>query len=129
MTTIPIVQGTTTAITAGNIRIDGALIDPTGWTIHAVLRRDHVEGLLVATWRNIPGPGEGLAEVAPADLNIDPSAVGQKWVYLRITPEMSSAWTLSRGVCHAEITEPSGSPPRKARIIDRPVYLDREAVI
>lgn len=124
--TIP--QGATCAITAMDIRIDGQLVDMTGWTIHAVLRRDHVGGAIVATWRNLPGAGEGLAEVAPADLAVDPMAVGQKWVYLRITPDMSSAWTFFRGVVHAEATEPSGNPPRKVRIIDEPVYLDPEAV-
>lgn len=127
--TLIIVQGTTCAIAAMDIRLDGVPIDLTGWTIHAVVRRDHVEGQLVATWRSTPGVGEGLAEVAPADLAIDPTAIGQKWLYLRITPAMSSPWTWSRGVVQAEATEPSGSPPRTARVINRAVYLDREAVV
>jgi hypothetical protein len=125
--TIP--QGTTCAITGRDIRIDGQSVDITGWTIHAVLRRNHTYGPIIATWRNAPGVGEGLAEVAAADLGIDPTAdPSEKWLYLRILPAMSRAWVMARGVVHAEAAEPSGNQ-RVARIIDELVRLDPEAVI
>lgn len=112
-----IVQGVTTSIEASNVRIDGVLTNMTGWTVHAVLRRDHVGGAVVAEWHTTPTGSQGQA------------TVGNGVAELLITPAMSTAWTWSRGVVHAEATEPTGSPPRKARIIDDDVYLDPEAVI
>lgn len=112
---LTIVQGTDMEITASDIRIDGELVDLTGWTVHAVLRRDHVEGAVVAEWHTSPSGSQGQA------------TVGNGTAALKITAAMSSAWTWSRGVVQAEATEPG--PGRRKRIIDRPVCLDREAVI
>ncbi|MGH4009404.1 MAG: hypothetical protein ACRDTH_14845 [Pseudonocardiaceae bacterium] len=108
-------QGTTTGIKASDLRIDGVLTDMTGWSIHAVLRRDHVAGAIVAEWHTTPTGSQGQA------------VAGNGTAELKITPAMSSPWTWSRGVVHAEATEP-GVNGRVARIIDEDVYLDREAV-
>lgn len=113
---LTIVQGTDMEIRATGVSIDGVLTDLTGWTVHAVLRRDHVEGAVVAEWHTSPSSSQGQA------------TVGNGVAALKITPAMSIPWTWSRGVVHAEATE-TVSPFRVVRIIDRPVYLDREAVI
>lgn len=109
-------QGTTTSIKASDVRIDGVLTDMTGWTVYAVLRRDHVGGAVVTQWHTSPTGSQGQA------------VAGNGTAELKITAAMSSVWTWSRGVVHAEATEP-GVGGRVARIIDEPVYLDPEAAI
>lgn len=113
-TPLTIKQGEDCEITASDIRIDGVLTDLTDWTVHAMLRRDHAEGAVIAEWHTSPNGSQGQA------------TVGNGTAALKITPAMSSGWAFSRGVVQAEATEPG--PGRRKRIIDRPVYLDREAV-
>jgi len=127
-----ILQGATQIIVVKGLRdAANALLDPTGWAIHVVIRKDGVTGQLVATWRYAPRSGEGLAEVVDADPAIDPDVLpGEKWVYLHITSTMFAGATWSRGKLQGEITDPLPSnPPRVARIPDTTdVILSLDAV-
>jgi hypothetical protein len=100
-------QGATRTITITELRdANGGYLNPTGWTIHGVARAG-IWGPVVATWRNTPAAGEGLAQVVAADLSIDPTAnPAEKWLYLHVTPAMSDAWTWRDAVLDVEITEP-----------------------
>lgn len=116
MAPLVIAQGTTRTIQAAAI-VDaaGAALDVTGWSVRAVIRQDTVRGAVVAEWvSGTPSGSQGQATASGSTVS------------LAITPSMSSAWTWSRGVLQAEITEPGGA--RVERIIDRPVILSAEAV-
>ena len=113
---LTITQGTTRAITATNIvDANGAPLDVTGWTVHAVIRRRDTSGPVVAEWvSGTPTGTQGQATAAGTT------------VTLTITPAMSAAWAWASGVLQAEITEPITG--RVERIIDTPVSLSPEAV-
>jgi len=109
-------QGTDQPIVATDVRIDGQLVDMTGWSVRAVIRQGSTDGPVVAEWSSDPTGSQGQA------------TAGNGTVSLEITPDMSSAWTWRYGVVQAEATEP-GQGGRKARVIKKTVYLDPEAVI
>jgi len=103
---LEIKQGTTRTIVVSKLRDSaGQPLDPTGWEVHAVARAG-VWGPVVAAWRTTPGDGEGLAEVVDADPDVDPTAAGEKWIYLHITPAWSDGWTWTYADLDIEIHEP-----------------------
>ncbi len=112
--TIP--QGTTRIITVNNI-IDGigAPLSVSGWSVHAVIRAPGIGSPIVGDWSTTPTGTQGTA-----------AAFGTT-ITLLITPTMSAAWTWSRGVLQAELTEP-GPNGRTERIIDQAVHLTPETV-
>lgn len=100
-------QGTTRVVTVTGLRDTfGAVLDPTGWAVHAVARPG-VWAAPVAVWRNTPSAGEHLAEVVPADPRLDPTVVtGEKWVWLHVDPAVSLTWSWSVVNLDVEVTEP-----------------------
>lgn len=100
-------QGTTRLITITGLRdAHGTILDPTGWAIYAVARPG-IWAAEVAVWRDVPGSGEYLAEVADADPLIDPTVImGEKWIQLHIDPAVSDTWTWRVADLDIEIKEP-----------------------
>lgn len=121
---IELTQGVTEEIYAKSLTdATGLPLDPTGWTIHAAVCQYGPAGPVVATWRNSPGAGEGLAEVVNAT-----DSSGTKWIVLHCTPALSDSWSWSRGLLQCVITAPSGSPPPEARVIDDDVVVNPQCV-
>lgn len=108
MEPLEIKQGTTRVIYLDQLRdATDSPLNPSGWGIHAVARLG-IWGPAVAVWRDTPNTGESLAEVVPADPELDPDVVdGEKWIYLHIDPDVSDAWSWSQSVLDIEIREPS----------------------
>lgn len=118
---LEIKQGTTRTIIVKKLRdAAGDMLDPTGWSVHAVARRG-IWGAVAAEWvSGSPAPDQGQAEIAPADSDIDPvaSAAGEKWIYLYITPEWSDSWTWRSAVLDIEVHEPSPTSREEAFSVD-----------
>jgi len=114
---LEIQQGTTFVLLVYNLRdrVD-AVVDPTGWTIRAVARRNPHDGAILAAWSSAPTETEGTAAVAAAaPLPGETVTPGEKWIYLYGTPTMSRAWAWSTARLDIHITEPV-SPFREAQI-------------
>ena len=114
---LEIQQGTTFVLVVNNLRdkVD-AVVDPTGWTIRAVARRNPHDGAILAAWSSAPTETEGTAAVAAAaPLPGETVTPGEKWIYLYGTPTMSRAWAWSTARLDIHITEPV-SPFREAQI-------------
>lgn len=120
---IELTQGVTEEIYAKDLTDDtGAALDPTGWSIAAVICQYSAVGPVVVTWSDSPAEGEGLAEVIDA---ISPDT--GKWVVLHCTPALSDGWTWDRGHLQCAITEPDGEL-REARVIDDDVVVNQQCV-
>ncbi len=120
---IELTQGVTEKIYAKDLTDDtGQPLDPTGWSIAAVVCQYGIPGPVVVTWSNTPAAGQGLAEV----VNALPPASG-KWIALYCTPALSDGWTWSRGRLQCVITEPGGAA-REARVIDSDVVVNPQRV-
>ena len=114
---LEIQQGTTFVLVVNNLRdkVD-AVVDPTGWTIRAVARRNPHDGAILAAWSSAPTETEGTAAVAAAaPLPGETVTPGEKWIYLYGTPTMSRVWEWSTARLDIHITEPV-SPFREAQI-------------
>lgn len=105
-------QNTTCAIHASDVRIDGDLVDLTGWSIRAELREQPSSALL-AEWSNVPTAGQGAATSGDGELD------------LLITPDLSSAWAWLHAVVQCYATEP-GPDGRTIRPIDSVIYLSAD---
>jgi len=114
---LEIQQGTTFALIAREIRDDaGVVLDPTGWTIRAIARRNPHDAVILAAWSSAPTGTEGPAVVGDPDpAPGETVAPGEKWIYMHGTPAMSRAWTWSTARLDIHIVEPV-SPFREARI-------------
>ena len=114
---LEIQQGTTFVLIVKNLRDKvGAVLDPTGWAIRAVARRNPHDGAILAAWSSDPVGTEGTAAVSVADpLPGETVTPGEKWIYLYGTPTMSRAWAWSTARLDIHITEPV-SPFREAQI-------------
>ena len=114
---LEIQQGTTFVLIGKNLR-DGvdAVLDPTGWAIRAVARRNPQDGAILAAWSSDPVGTEGTAAVGAArPLPGETVTPGEKWIYLYGTPTMSRAWAWSTARLDIHITEPV-PPFREAQI-------------
>lgn len=109
-------QGTTRLITVTNI-VDsaGAPLSVSGWAVHATIRAPGIGSAVVGEWSTTPTGTQGTATTTGSTITI------------LIPAAMSTAWTWSRGVLQAELTEP-GINGRTERIIDQPVRLTPEVV-
>jgi hypothetical protein len=108
---LPVKVGVTRWIQFRALRDAGnALFDPTGWAIRGVAKRGTVDGDVVAEWvSGTPSGTQGLAEVIPADLTVDPTAdPSELWVQLNISAAMSDAWNFHHAPLDVEVTEPTG---------------------
>lgn len=123
-----IAQGTTCTVLARDCR-DGAGVAITswaGWTAHGVIRAEHYQGQLLATYRSGPGADEHPVVFVPGS-GAGPDAVGGA-VAVTILPTMSAAWTARRVLVQVEIYGPLGAALQTARIIDKTYPVDPEAV-
>ena len=115
-TPLTILQGTSTAIVADGIAIDGVPTDVTGWEVRAVIRRYPGSRAVLAEW--VSGVPEAWQGQAITD--------GPK-VTLEITPALAALWTWRTGVIQARVVEP-GVNGRTARVIDTDVRLSPDIV-
>jgi hypothetical protein len=117
-TVLTIRQGETcTIIVSSIVDHDDEHLDVTGWAVHAMARPSALSSTLWQEWATNPTGTQGTARIVSGR------------VELVVPHTMSSAWTWSgqTGVLHVEVTEPDGEQ-RRARVCDRRIYLDPEAV-
>ena len=116
---LEIQQGATVVIIVKNIRdYAGAVLDPTGWTVRAVARRNPRDATILAAWSSVPTGIEGSAVVGdPQPAPGETVTPGEKWIFLHVTPAMSRAWTWSIAWFDIHITEPA-APFREVRITE-----------
>lgn len=103
---LDIKQGATRTVTVKGLRdAEDQVLDPTGWSIHAVAR----PGLWAApigVWRDQPTGDELQAEVVDADPTETGVLPGEKWIDLHIDAAVSDTWHWSVANLDVEITEP-----------------------
>lgn len=104
---LDIKQGTDRTVTVKGLRDgNGDVLDPTGWSIHAVARPG-IWAAPIGVWRDQPTGDELLAQVIDADPTETGVLPGEKWIDLHIDAAVSDTWSWSVAVLDVEIIEPN----------------------